>query len=270
MPSPSRRGFLALPAELRLQIYSHITQSIGVPTSHNLRNHYGFLLSCWKVFHELKHAAIAAVRVFIAQVQEIWKRKEGNMPLHISRIKRLSDTIGIQIGVPADSYQMRQSNGKVYFRCTARLEPLLYSLVENLPSFAVYPAIFPLQVRHSLIPPLRSSSCAPEFIGPPGKAFWNAHGHLCNILNLVTIGHYRSFLKNTDVDSKRGVRMGVRHPYGMAEWDCAWDPVLAARGRRNWNCVGTARRLEEERGLRKLERVSYGNRLIHACDEFRP
>jgi hypothetical protein len=90
--------FLNLPTELRLNVYAQIIDRVSVPTSANMANFKGLLLSCRQIHQEFESEALKVAHRFLETVQEDWT--VTHKPLRLPRLRKLSDTIHITIGIP--------------------------------------------------------------------------------------------------------------------------------------------------------------------------
>ena len=122
IPSP----LLALPTELRLEIYGYIIRSVPVPTSAHLQEHQGLLLSCHQVYEEFEAEAVKATDRFLDSVQQDWTGS-GHVQLRPPTLAKLPETINIPLVIPAAG---------LHYYNSPFLRPLLTRLITHLPSFS--------------------------------------------------------------------------------------------------------------------------------------
>ncbi|KAE8838004.1 hypothetical protein PTNB73_03988 [Pyrenophora teres f. teres] len=141
--------FLTLPAELRLEIYSHILSRTSLqPKPSELREFQGLPLACRDIYNEFAGQVTKRVMRFLDSIQENWPAKHESLVLVVDSQKRMISP-KIYIGISHDYI------GRPDDTMDATLDNLISTLLDNLSRFGLHvrdPPHYSLPRPHYLEP----------------------------------------------------------------------------------------------------------------------
>lgn len=282
----SKTGFLSLPTEIRLQVYSYFLCLTQIPTPRSLRRYHGLLLGCSTIYEEFETEAIRIANALLLRVHYLMpatiairaqKTEYDDSRLHVLTITSLSDTRNIAIGIPIPDRCIcacKICAVEIPHEAWRRhLESVINHLAEHFPRFTLYPMRTVTRFSH----PDHSWGVAKH-------QFYIESSHDLTMAIRTALGLSRYRLLDDEWDFRVGIIGDINDaesssvclrliPGGAIEVHMGWK-AWKLKYLKEEMPTFDAWELDQELAtctyLESLKCCSYASKLAHACDDFMP